>query len=171
MAHTVRREDLALLRPKLLAYAMRRSGCREHAEDAVQETLVAALEGLDRFAGQSSVSTWLFGILKHKIVDGVRRRHREEPLEVELEELLHEGPGPEQRCASRSAVALVARSLERLPDKASRAFVLREVQGLSTDEVCRALGVTPAHCWVLVHRARRVLRACPDVGRVAVEAA
>ena len=63
------------------------------------------------------------------------------------------------------------RSLERLPDKASRAFVLREVQGLSTDEVCRALGVTPAHCWVLVHRARRVLRACPDVGRVAVEAA
>jgi len=159
------------LRPKLLAYALRRARSPEHAEDAVQETLVAALEGLDDYAGQSSLSTWLFGILKHKIVDGLRRGPRELPLEAELDELLHEGPGPEQCCASRGAVALLDRGLARLPDKASRAFVLREVLGFSTEEVCRLLGVTPTHCWVLVHRARRGLRACPDVGRVAAEAA
>jgi RNA polymerase sigma factor (sigma-70 family) len=171
MARSLPAEDLARLRPKLLAYAQRRTRSREQAEDAVQDALVAALEGLDGYAGQSSLSTWLFGILKHKIVDGLRRGPREDPLEVELDELGHEGPGPEQRCASRGAVTLVARSLERLPAKASRAFVLREVLGLSTEEVCRALDVTPAHCWVLVHRARRGLRACPDVGRVAAEAA
>jgi len=171
MARRLPPEDLARLRPKLLAYAQRRARSREQAEDAVQDALVAALEGLDRYAGRASPSTWLFGILKHKIADGRRRGPREEPMEVELDELWHEGPGPEQRCASRGAVTLVARSLERLPAKTSHAFVLREVLGLSTEEVCLALGVTPAHCWVLVHRARRGLRDCPDVARVAAEAA
>jgi len=166
----MRTAELADLRPKLMAYALRRARSREQAEDAVQETLVAALEGLDGFAGQSSLSTWLFGILKHKIVDGLRRGPREEPLEGELDELPHDGPGPEQSCASRGALALVERSLGALPPKSSRAFVLREVVGLSTDEVCRALGVTPSHCWVLVHRARRRLRACPDVRLIAAEA-
>ena len=171
MAPRLAREEMCRLRPKLLAYALRRARSPEHAEDAVQETLVAALEGIDDYAGRSSLSTWLFGILKHKIVDGLRRGPREQPLEIELDEMRHEGPGPEQRCASRGAVALLDRGLARLPDKASRAFVLREVLGFSTEEVCGLLGVTPSHCWVLVHRARRGLRACPDVGRVAAEAA
>lgn len=170
MAPGVAREEMCRLRPKLLAYALRRARSPEHAEDAVQETLVAALEGLDEYAGQSSLSTWLFGILKHKIVDGLRRGPREVPMEVELDELLHEDPGPEQRCASRRSMAVLDRSLARLPAKASRAFVLREIVGLSTEEVCRVLGVTPTHCWVLVHRARQGLRACPEVGRVAAEA-
>jgi RNA polymerase sigma-70 factor (ECF subfamily) len=165
-----RTEELADLRPRLMAYALRRTRSRELAEDSVQETLVAALEGLEGFSGQSSLSTWLFGILKHKIMDGLRRGPREEPLEVELDELPHEGPGPEQSCASRGALALVGRSLERLPAKVARAFVLREVIGLSTEEACRALEVTPTHCWVLVYRARRRLRACPEVGLLAAEA-
>jgi RNA polymerase sigma-70 factor (ECF subfamily) len=164
------RSRLESERPYLLRYASLQLRDSSLAEDAVQETLVAALEGLEGFSGQSSLSTWLFGILKHKIADGLRRGPREEPLEVELDELLHEGPGPEQSCASRGALALVERSLERLPAKASRAFVLREVIGLSTEEVCRALEVSPAHCWVLVHRARRRLRACPEVGLLAAEA-
>ncbi|HEX5093411.1 MAG TPA: sigma-70 family RNA polymerase sigma factor [Burkholderiales bacterium] len=164
-------EDLARLRPKLMAYALRRTRSPEQAEDAVQDALVAALEGLHGYAGESSLSTWLFGILKHKIIDGLRRGPREELLEMDLDELTHEGPGPEQRCVSRRAVALLGHSLSRLPAKASRAFVLREVVGLSTEEVCGILGVTPNHCWVLVHRARRGLRDCPDVARVAAEAA
>jgi RNA polymerase sigma factor (sigma-70 family) len=49
---------------------------RERAEDVVQETLLAALEGRDSYAGKSSVNTWLTGILKHKIVDAIRRRPR-----------------------------------------------------------------------------------------------
>jgi RNA polymerase sigma-70 factor (ECF subfamily) len=162
--------DLAVLRPRLQAYAQRRLRDRALAEDAVQETLLAALEGLDGYAGESSLSTWVFGILKHKMVDGLRRRPREESLEGELRNAADEGPGPEQSCASRSALALLERSLERLPEKAARAFVLREVLGLSTEEACRALSVTPTHCWVLVHRARTQLRACPELGRLAAEA-
>lgn len=163
-------EALAHWRPQLLAFALRRTRSRELAEDAVQETLLAALESVDRYAGQSSLGTWLFGILKHKIVDSFRRGMREELLESSAEELIHEGPGPEQSCASRSALAVVERSLGRLPARTARAFVLREVLGMETAEVCDALSITPAHCWVLVHRARRRLRLCPDIGQLAAEA-
>ncbi len=165
-----RTEELARLRPKLMAFAMRRTRDRDQAEDAVQEALVAALEGLEDYAGSASLSTWLFGILKHKIVDGLRRRPREEALPMELDELVHDGPGPEQTCASRNALAAIDRSLEDLPPRSAQAFVLREVLGLDTAEVCRRLCVTPTHCWVLVHRARLRLRACPQVGAVAAEA-
>ena len=167
---TARSAELARLRPKLLAFAMRRVRDPERAEDAVQEALLAALEGLDAYAGESSLATWLFGILKHKIVDGLRRGPREEPVEGNLDELPHRGPGPEQTCASRAALTLFNRSLGKLPERSARAFVLREVLGMETDEVCSMLGVTPGYCWVLVHRARRRLRACPDVGLIAAEA-
>lgn len=153
-----------------MAFALQRMRSREQAEDAVQEALVAALEGLERYAGDASLSTWLFGILKHKIVDGLRRGPREEALDMELDELVHDGPGPEQTCASRNALAALDRSLESLPTRSAHAFVLREVLGMETAEVCRLLCVTPTHCWVLVHRARARLRACPQVGAVAAEA-
>lgn len=129
---TMATEELAHWRPQLLAFALRRTRSREQAEDAVQETLLAALEGVDRYAGQSSPGTWLFGILKHKIVDGFRRAPREVPLEPSAEEPMHEGPGPEQNCASRIALALLDRSLGRLPARTARAFVLREVLGMDT---------------------------------------
>ncbi|MDH4173720.1 MAG: sigma-70 family RNA polymerase sigma factor [Betaproteobacteria bacterium] len=167
---TARTEELARLRPKLMAFALQRTRSRDQAEDAVQEALVAALEGLHRYAGGSSLSTWLFGILKHKIVDGLRRGPREEALDMELDDLQHEGPGPEQTCASRNALAAIDRSLDSLPVRSAQAFVLREVLGMETDEVCRTLQVTPTHCWVLVHRARMRLRACPEVGRIVAEA-
>lgn len=163
-------EDIASLRPQLLAFALQRTRNRDQAEDAVQEALVAALEGLNRYVGGSSLSTWLFGILKHKLVDGLRRGPREESLSQELDELMHDGPGPEQTCASRSALAAIDRSLDSLPTRLAQAFVLREVLGMDTDEVCRQLHVTPTHCWVLVHRARLRLRACPQIGAVAAEA-
>lgn len=167
---TAATETLAHWRPQLLAFALRRTRSREQAEDAVQETLLAALEGMDRYAGQSSLGTWLFGILKHKIVDGFRRAPREEPLQLSADELIHEGAGPEQSCASRSALAVIDRSLGKLPARTARAFVLREVLGMETPEVCAALSITPSHCWVLVHRARQRLRRCPDIGQLAVEA-
>ncbi|MGH8686587.1 MAG: sigma-70 family RNA polymerase sigma factor [Burkholderiales bacterium] len=164
-------EALARLRPRLLAFALRRARDRAAAEDAVQDALLAALEGREGFAGQSTPATWVFGILRHKIVDGLRCGPREESLEGELDELPHAGPGPEQLLARARALETFARSLDRLPDNSARAFVLREVAGYDTPEVCRALGITPANCWVRVHRARARLRKCPDIGRLAAEAA
>jgi RNA polymerase sigma-70 factor (ECF subfamily) len=163
-------EELARLRPRLMAYALPRARSRDHAEDAVQEAMLAAFEGLDAFAGQSSLATWVFGILKHKLVDAARRAPREPAQEHDLDDYAYEGLGPEQACASRVALRQLDLSLARLPGKSAEAFILCEVLGLDTPEACRALGVTPAHCWVLVHRARKRLRACPVVGRLAAEA-
>jgi RNA polymerase sigma-70 factor (ECF subfamily) len=67
-------------RTYLLRYASLQLRDAGAAEDAVQDTLMAAIEGAARFSGKSSVKTWLTGILKHKIIDHVRRQSREQPL-------------------------------------------------------------------------------------------
>ena len=64
-------------RTYLMRVAMLQLREREQAEDVVQETLLAAIEGEDKFAGKSSVKTWLIGILRHKIVDAIRKKTRE----------------------------------------------------------------------------------------------
>jgi RNA polymerase sigma-70 factor (ECF subfamily) len=159
--------ELAGLRPQLLNYAMLQLRDRARAEDAVQETLLAALEGLDRFAGESSLKTWLMGILRHKIVDCMRASAREEPLEVEADDApLHESD-PEERYLRRRLVGAVERSLNRLPENAARVFVLREILGMDTAEICRELAISSANCWVLLHRARLRLQQCPDIVRLA----
>src|SRR5262245_45309832 len=144
-------EELGRLRPRLLSYALRRLRNRDQAEDAVQETLVAALEGIGGFTGHCMLTTWLFGILKYKIVDALRRTGRDDALELDEDWPAEGAVGPEAAYASRSALALIERSLARLPEKAAQAFLLREVLGLETPAICSALSVSPAYCWVLVH--------------------
>jgi RNA polymerase sigma-70 factor (ECF subfamily) len=153
--------SLGTFRPQLLRFALRRLDNRAHAEDAVQETLLAALEGLERFAGDASLGTWLFAILKHKIVDAMRLASREEPLDVDAD-LPHDA-GPESELARRGVLEAVDGALARLPARAARVFVLRGVMGMDTDEVCRELSISSANCWVMHHRVRQKLRACPEV--------
>jgi len=169
--------ELAKHRPLLLKYALRRLRDAAHAGDVVQETLVAALEGAGRYQGNASVGTWLIGILKHKILDHFRRGRREAPL-------AGGGDGPED--GDRDAAAapdervdpaaaprwgdpeaafarerffeVLERGIARLPGTAARAFRMREVLGMSTDEICAELGITATHCAVLLHRARASLR-------------
>jgi RNA polymerase sigma-70 factor (ECF subfamily) len=147
---------------------------RAHAEDAVQETLLAALEGAKRFAGGSSLSTWLIGILKHKIVDHIRREAREPSLEAAstdeaaLEPDFREDghfrnppahwDDPEAALGRREFREALQASLERLPPRIARAFTLREVMGLSIQEVCDVLGISEANCAVMLYRARTALR-------------
>src|SRR5258706_5562375 len=73
------RSQIEGLRPYLLRYATLQLRDAAAAEDAVQEALLAALAGDANFAGLSKLRTWLTGILKHKIVDAIRRQSRERP--------------------------------------------------------------------------------------------
>jgi RNA polymerase sigma factor (sigma-70 family) len=155
--------ELARLRPRLLAFALRTGASREQAEDAVQDTLVAALEGLDRYAGMASLHTWLAGILKHKLVDGLRALRHDEPIEAHSEVLCDPAPGPEAESAGRRALAGLDRALGRLPRRAAQVFVLREVLGMEVPEVCAKLSITPANCWIMLHRARARLRLAPEI--------
>jgi RNA polymerase sigma-70 factor, ECF subfamily len=161
-----------------------------HAEDVVQETLLAAVKGADGFAGGSSVRTWLVGILKHKIVDHIRRASRERPLEsldreTSLDDLdaLFKDDGhyvempadwgdPEAALSQRKFFEALERCLGDLPKNTGRVFVMREVMGVDTGQICKDLGITATNCWVLLHRARMHLRICLErnwFGRAARE--
>lgn len=149
-------QELAKLRPQLVRFAMRRLRNRHQAEDAVQEALLAALEGRERFGGESSIGTWLTGILKHKIVDALRGEARGESLEYDA--LVSHDHDPELGLARRRLLEALDARLEQLPACAARVFVLREVMGMDTAEVCRELSISRSNCWVMSHRARRRLR-------------
>lgn len=151
------RDDLARLRPQLVRFAMRRLRDRHQAEDAVQDALLAVLEGRARFGGEASIATWLTGILKHKIADTARAAARHEPLDYDGE-VAHDRHPETELAQLRVLEALDAR-LRQLPACAARVFVMREVMGMDTAEVCRELSISPSNCSVMNHRARRRLRA------------
>jgi RNA polymerase sigma-70 factor (ECF subfamily) len=149
--------ELGTFRPQLFGFAMRRLRDRDRAEDAVQDTLLAALEGIDRFGGGSSLGTWLVGILKHKIADALRGSSKEEPLDYD--ELVSHDHDPQDGLARRRLLDALDAGLRQLPSCAARVFVMRQVMGMDTAEVCRELSISPSNCWVISHRARMRLRA------------
>lgn len=159
----------------LYAYALQRVRRPDVAEDLVQDTLIAAMEGWDRFQGESAVSTWLVGILRHKVLDELRRRRRDPAW---LEEVSREtgspepafkdgfwaepqsawtdiAPGPE----AEEAREMIRACLEDMSEPMRLAFTLREIDGVSSRMVCEVLGITPTNLWTLVHRAKLKLRA------------
>ncbi len=171
-------------RTYLLRYASLQLRDAGAAEDAVQDTLVAAIEGADRFAGKSSVKTWLTGILKHKIVDHVRRQTREQPLisgdgegdanESDIADTLFLADGhwrqppsnwgdPDKALENKAFMAVFEECAKHIPAKTARAFMMREVMECETDEICKELNVTTTNCWVLLHRARLSLRECLEL--------
>ena len=146
---------------------------REAAEDAVQETLLAALAAEKSFAGRSNLRTWLTGILKHKIVDALRRSTRERPPEAELStddlDALFDASGhwreppqpwPEQALEQKAFIEALQKCLAALPERTGQVFLMREHLGFETGDICKELAITPTHCWVLLYRARMALRQC-----------
>ena len=171
----------------LFRYAMFRLRETTTAEDAVQETLLAALQAYDTYAGRGSERAWLTGILKHKLTDHFRRLGRETPLsQIGGEEFEHgeyfRPPGdeweghwavgytPSEWCETPESLAeqgeffrVLDDCLSPLPARVSGAFVLREVDGLGTEEICRTFGVSANNLWVMLHRARLHLRRCLEL--------
>jgi RNA polymerase sigma-70 factor (ECF subfamily) len=170
--------ELERHRPYLLRFALLQLRDRTAAEDAVQDALLAAIQGATSFAGQSSVRTWLVGILKHKIIDSIRKTSREQPLNARAEsegaedlEAFFAGDGhfseppeewvsPERSLEERRFFEALERCLQSLPKNTARAFTMREVMGLDTEEICKELGISTSNCWVMLYRARMSLRAC-----------
>jgi len=166
----------------LLKFALLQLRDPHLAEDAVQETLLAALTAREGFAGKSSVKTWLTGILKHKIVDQQRRQARETPVadllrgEVEREtdefdvlfrqrddhwDTAPQAWGdPEQALEDKRFWQAFELCAQTMSAAVARVFMMRELQGLSTEDICKELDITPTNCWVMLHRARMAFRLC-----------
>lgn len=170
--------ELASHRTYLLRYANLQLRHAAAAEDAVQDTLVAALNGEQRFAGRSAMRTWLVGILKHKIVDAIRKQSRESARSSDpgdsdraefdalfkadghWQEPAMEWGSPEQNFDRKEFFRVLEECLAKLPRRTGQAFMMREHLGTPTDEICKVLEITPTHCWVLLYRARMSLRTC-----------
>ncbi|TXT31863.1 MAG: RNA polymerase sigma-70 factor ECF subfamily [Rhodocyclaceae bacterium] len=152
------------------------------AEDVVQEALVAALDNTREFAGRSAVKTWIFAILKNKIVDLIRQQARttnvsalsaeEESLDQAFESLFktnaHWSPGarpsnwgdPEESLREQRFWEVFDACLKHLPENTARVFMMREFLDFETAEVCQELSLTTSNCNVILHRARNGLRRC-----------
>jgi len=159
----------------LYRYALARVRRPDVAEDVVQETLLAAWRTRGSFEGRSSERTWLIGILKHKVIDYLRRSTREQPTEEMDDRVLdavydHNGrwrvkphpvhTDPYEAVKQQHFRMVLQECLDRLPERQSAAFVLREMDGLQADELCKVLGITATNLWVILHRARMRLRGC-----------
>lgn len=164
-------------RAYLMRYATLQLRDADRAEDCVQETLLAALAGEAGFGGRSDLRTWLTGILKHKIVDAIRRSSREPAVALEPEgdesdfDALFDPRGhwteapsawerPDGALERSQFLAALEACLEQLPARTARAFMMREHMGLETEEICKELGITSTNCWVMLYRARMALRLC-----------
>jgi len=166
-------DQIAALRPTLLRTACRLLRNRVWAEDAVSETLVAALENPGAFAECASLSTWLVAILKHKVVDQIRQHTRECQVHAGAEAVWDAerpepagtwtaepaGIDPQERLSWLQFMNQLDRCLQSLPPRQGRAFVLRNRMQKGTAEICDELGVTANHLYVTLHRANRRLRA------------
>lgn len=173
--------QLETLRPQLLRFAQLQLRDAALAEDAVQDALMAVLEKPERFAGQSSLRTYVTGILKFKIIDNLRAATRERQIvacedqgEDDAIDALFAADGhtreqprdwgsPDAALQQHDFFRVLEVCLEKLPAQTARLFMMREWLELETEEICQELAITPANVWVILYRARMRLRECLDL--------
>ena len=149
----------------LFAYAQARLGDEHTAEDLVQETLLAAMQSWETFRGEASVRTWLISILRRKVIDHYRhaRRHKHDFRRLDSDILTDNRSGQtetEYRVMSEEFAVAFDRCLQKLPPATVQAFVLRVMDELDSQHVCRTLNISPTNLSVRLHRARMALKDC-----------
>ena len=166
----------------LLGFAMARVRNRAAAEDLVQDTLLVALKTSDRFSGRSSFRTWLTSILKFKIIDHYRAGTRtktftdmtsfyedgERAAFGEEGEWKHTGdqlpkPWDEEQMKQldrQDFWKAFNECADRLPERIRAVFVMREVDQIDSEEICKRMDITRDNFWTIMHRARMALRKC-----------
>jgi RNA polymerase sigma-70 factor (ECF subfamily) len=170
----------------LFRYAMMRLRNEEIAEDLVQETLLAAFQSMQNYAGTSKERTWLTSILKHKIYDYFRKKSREQTvLESDLDlsgtdvffvredewnghwndkfAPIEWKMSPEELLEQNEFYEIIQNCIFKLPQKIASVFTLSEIEGLTCQEICDVLSLSSNNYWVIMHRARLGLRRCVEL--------
>ena len=149
------------------------------AEDAVQETFLAAIKN-PNFAAQSSPRTWLTGILKHKIIDTMRKGQREiavtdltDDEDADMDEFFNarghwaEKPiawnMPSDALEQKQFLGILQSCMDKLPRKLAALFLMRDVHETDNEEICKELQITATNAWVMLYRARMSLRKCLEI--------
>jgi len=153
------------------------------AEDLVQDTFLAALQGTRRESGPTAERRWMVGIIKHKIIDHFRRLAREplredDPFDIPSadDDFVADGhwkpeaesgsswpKNPDGLLERKQFWDILATCLDKLPPRTAQVFTLREMDDMETDEICRLLHLTQTNLGVMLYRARKQLRNCLSV--------
>jgi RNA polymerase sigma-70 factor (ECF subfamily) len=173
------------LRRHMLSFARAQLRDDDLAQDVVQESLLSALKHAGSFRGQAAFRTWMFAIVKNKIVDVLRQRKRwVQPVEADGDDddehwldRLFDAQGHWREAVQPRAWADPAGSfeddrfwqaftvcLDLLPARSGRFFMMREYLGLGAEEICTLGGLTRTNLHVILHRARLRLRECLERG-------
>jgi len=174
--------QVADLQVYLLKFARLQLRNEAWAQDAVSETLLAALEKPHAFDHRSQLKTWMVGILKHKVLDALRHYKREfclsepdsdadaDPLEYmafqadgHFAELPAEWGNPEAHASGRQFFEILEACANQLPPAQGRLFLMREWLELSSEEICKELNLSTTSLYVQLHRARLRLRECLEL--------
>jgi RNA polymerase sigma-70 factor (ECF subfamily) len=173
--------QLEAMRPQLVRFAQLQLRNEALAEDAVQDALMAVLEKPDSFRGQSSLRTYVTGILKFKLIDALRAASRERSLgsvgdedqadaidalfapDGHARETPRQWEDPEGTLLQQDFFRVLEICLEKLPAQAARVFMMREWLEFDTEEICKELSITSSNVWVILYRARLRLRECLDL--------
>lgn len=168
--------QLTALYPDLLRFAMSILRNKERAEDTVQETMLAVLEKPGNFCEKSTFRTYVTGILKFKIIDTFRFLEKEMQLPSDekysdadiIDELFRDhadlfdrdttATEPDMALSEKEFFCVLEKSLNKLPEKMARVFMMREYLGFEAEEICAELGLTKSNLWMLLFRARKQLR-------------
>jgi RNA polymerase sigma-70 factor (ECF subfamily) len=174
-------QQLEAMRPALVRFALLQLRNESLAEDVVQDALIAVLEKPERYAGQSTLRTYVTGIMKHKIIDTLRASNRERQIETFDDQseddvidalfaadshtvaMPRQWGDPDATLEQKDFFRVMEICLEKLPAKTARIFIMREWLEFDTDEICKELGCSTANAWVMLYRARVRLRECLDL--------
>lgn len=173
---------IAALRPYLMRFARLQLRNESWAEDAVSETILAALSKPAAYGQQAQLRTWLVGILKHKVLDTLRQHARdarpnhttdaddtEDPdaalfrADGHFVEPPADWGNPEQALHSRQFFEVLEACTDKLPPALGRVFLMREWLELSAEEICKEMGLSATNLYVQLHRARMRLRECLEL--------
>src|SRR5215472_2797288 len=159
--------ELLMRRHNQRLYRIARAILRDdsEAEDVMQDAYVRAYQSLASFEGRAKFSTWLTRIAIHEALARSRRRSRFQSLDASEESkgdvmrsLASEGRNPEEAAYDRELAGVLERAILSLPEDYRLTFMLRDVEGMSTDETAECLNLTPENVKIRLHRARVGLR-------------
>ena len=158
--------EMVAHRGYLVRFAQRKLRDPLLAEDAVHDVFEAVLSGRAVFAGRAALRSWLTAVLKHKIVDAVRRNAGTDSLddafghdddESGVCDIECPQPRPDQVAEQHQLLMLALQRIEALPPGLRDAMRLRVLEEQSTEDVCRTLGISEENLFVRIHRARKQL--------------
>jgi len=162
-ATAVRLAEVVSHRPYLVRFAQRRLRDPMLAEDAVHDVFEAVLSGRASFGGRAALRSWLTAVLKHKIVDTVRRAEHHDSLDADDDGgggghgVACPAPRPDQVAEQRELLARALAGIDALPATLREAMRVRVLEDSSTAEACAELGISAENLFVRVHRARKQL--------------